>query len=740
MRRAFLQIWPIVLLLLLSFFFHAKLFFPPSLYSSADFGRGDLTHFNYPMKFFLSESFKNFQLPLWTPEIFTGFPAFAESQIGTFYLPNLILFFLLPTWLAFNLNYVLASFIAAAGTYYYCRFLQLGKVSSLIGSIAFSFSMFFVGQTIHFNVIQVSSLLPWLFLVLEKFLKEQKLIYLLGFSFILSQQVFAGFAQLTVYSLIGLVILLGFRLLVLNNRLLGARNLVFFLLACTLGFSLAAIQILPSMEFREFSTRGGVLSLSQIFEFPFATKDLIAFVNPYFFGDPSQATFQPYSPARGIFWENAGYIGLLPLFFALLTLFLRQKGQGLFIFPKTNLFIFWGLFAISILLALGKFSPFYIFYELPPFSYFRVPSRFLLLATLALSVLAAIGWENIQKKFFDKKKFSVFLGIIILFFIFIDLYRTSAPYNGPVALETWLATPSTAQFLQNDKDTFRIYSIGQFDNWYRIYENYSHGWRSETAPLLLSTRTILDPDTNIIWGIFQTSGYAGTSTRRMAYLSSLTEQGITQTNDKITIASSSGRLLAMQDVKYVVTTKMLTNPEFEKKFETENVPTNITYYIYQNKLVLPRIRLVGQAEIAKSVQDLGEKINNPTFDPKTTAILEKEVSIDVKDINGAQINIIKDGNQRLEFEVNSTEGGILVLADSFYPGWQASIDSVENEILAANINQRALVLTSGKHKIVFQYTPKSIQYGAIVSVISFILLFSLFLSQRKLTKIFRGAK
>src|SRR3989338_2691243 len=85
--------------------FFSRLFMPQlSIFITPEYGRSDITHFNLPIKFFLSESLKRGQLPLWSKNIDTGYPLFAESQIGALFLPNLVLFRFLPFMLAFNIG------------------------------------------------------------------------------------------------------------------------------------------------------------------------------------------------------------------------------------------------------------------------------------------------------------------------------------------------------------------------------------------------------------------------------------------------------------------------------------------------------------------------------------------------------------------------------------------------------------------------------------------------------------
>src|SRR3989338_8046867 len=138
------KLLPLTGLFLVSLIFFARLFFPTSrLFMIPDFGQSDVYHFNLPLKDILHKSLANNRWPLWTENLAAGFPVLAEGQIGTFYLPNLVLFKFLPLVPAYNLNLLLSFFTASSGMYFFCRKIRLGKISSLLSALFFTYSLFF---------------------------------------------------------------------------------------------------------------------------------------------------------------------------------------------------------------------------------------------------------------------------------------------------------------------------------------------------------------------------------------------------------------------------------------------------------------------------------------------------------------------------------------------------------------------------------------------------------------------
>src|SRR3990172_8206142 len=101
------RFWPILFIILVVAAYFWRLFFPePKLFYTVETLGSDLWSFYYPNKDFLSHSLKSGTLPFWSKDVGTGLPLFAGGQIGSLYLPNLVLYFLFPTCLSWNLNYI----------------------------------------------------------------------------------------------------------------------------------------------------------------------------------------------------------------------------------------------------------------------------------------------------------------------------------------------------------------------------------------------------------------------------------------------------------------------------------------------------------------------------------------------------------------------------------------------------------------------------------------------------------
>jgi uncharacterized membrane protein YfhO len=66
----------------------------------------------------------------------------------------------------------------------------------------------------------------------------------------------------------------------------------------------------------------------------------------------------------------------------------------------------------------------------------------------------------------------------------------------------------------------------------------------------------------------------------------------------------------------------------------------------------------------------------------------------------------------------SKNGGNLVLADSFDPGWKAVVDGKPVKIEMEEPFFRRVLVPAGEHLVVFTYSPDSLKLGAFISLLS----------------------
>jgi hypothetical protein len=79
--------------------------------------------------------------------------------------------------------------------------------------------------------------------------------------------------------------------------------------------------------------------------------------------------------------------------------------------------------------------------------------------------------------------------------------------------------------------------------------------------------------------------------------------------------------------------------------------------------------------------------------------------------------ITEDGSQTVSIRATARRSGYLILDDTAYPGWQASLDGHRVAWHPANEDFRAVAIPAGQHTVTFRYRPGSVLKGAIISVV-----------------------
>ena len=705
LKNIFKRYWPAILITIVIFAFHSRLFFPNiSIYVTPDYGRSDAISLSLANKFYYSQELKKNRIPIWNPNIGTGYPTLAEGQTAIFFIPNLILFRILPFVLAYNLTLLLSFLTAGWGIYLFCRSLGLSKLASTYAGIIFPLGGFFVFHVQHHNLIQTASLVPWLFWQLEEFLKSKKVKNLLFLSLILSAQFMAGFPQITFYSLIALSLYLGLKHLFETQKLLKVYVLVAS--AIILGTIIAAVQIIPSYEFLKNSSKNS--DPKQILEqFPYVAKNLLQFLDPFILGSPKNGSYPAWNPGKwGIFWESQGYVGVLPLALAA-AIIISVTIRNLKIKPK--IYVFTGLFLFTIMLSLGKESPTHVLYSIPPLSLFRVPSRFLLVSQFSLAILAAYFVSKIKNEL-------IVSGVIALSVL--DLYARTVSYNPVEIASDVLKQPQTSAFLKT-QNSANVIPIGDIPYWNDKFVRY--GWENN-LDYFSQARNFLGQNSNLIYGADSAFVYESILTKRYSTKNSILLSGESFKNNLISLSNDAKKVMSTDNISHIITTKELSDPDFKKIFETTAGGT--TYKIYENKKKTQKYSLTTNYSVASNISQIVANFSRDDFDPQKSAVLEGDINQNFQDIHEYQITALKAEPTYTKLQVNSSADGLLVANESYYPGWLAKIDGKNTQILPANINSRAIVVPVGGHIVEFSYRSKTLTYAVAISVFALLITLS----------------
>ncbi len=138
-----------------------------------------------------------------------------------------------------------------------------------------------------------------------------------------------------------------------------------------------------------------------------------------------------------------------------------------------------------------------------------------------------------------------------------------------------------------------------------------------------------------------------------------------------------------------------------------------------NAWFVSKIDVVNDART--ELKDVGE------IDLKTTAVVDKRfdkyISDDSFEVNPeANIRLTSYSPNELKYVSDNMSKGLAVFSEIYYPGWTATIDGKETEIIRANYILRAIEIPAGKHEIVMTFKPTSIKVTDTISVIALIII------------------
>jgi hypothetical protein len=153
--------------------------------------------------------------------------------------------------------------------------------------------------------------------------------------------------------------------------------------------------------------------------------------------------------------------------------------------------------------------------------------------------------------------------------------------------------------------------------------------------------------------------------------------------------------------------------------------------LYENVCARPRALLVKQGYEATGapLDDAIAVLGNTATGVSGSVVLEHGTSRKRDGIQPARASdlcyqadlagsaeIVGEKRNRVTISTSSQTDGILVLSDTYYPGWTADVDGQPVEILRANHTMRAVRVPAGNHMVSFEFAPKSFWIPLYISV------------------------
>jgi hypothetical protein len=173
-------------------------------------------------------------------------------------------------------------------------------------------------------------------------------------------------------------------------------------------------------------------------------------------------------------------------------------------------------------------------------------------------------------------------------------------------------------------------------------------------------------------------------------------------------------LLDLLNVKYV-----FTDQELGGRWELAYRGTG-NVRVYRNRNVLPRAFVVYHAQVVDSAAQSLERVTGDAFDFRASVVLEEMpenwTEPPREPTPSAVVRIVDYEPNRVSVEVETAADGLLVLTDTYMPGWQALLDGRATRVCVADHAFRAVVVPAGAHQVEFVYRPPAFEVGLGISL------------------------
>ena len=204
----------------------------------------------------------------------------------------------------------------------------------------------------------------------------------------------------------------------------------------------------------------------------------------------------------------------------------------------------------------------------------------------------------------------------------------------------------------------------------------------------------------------------------------------------------SDRLFFFGDLRitYNKTLKSSASGSEDKKSEDvahfETVPYEDVFshhaIVYRNNRALERGFVLYDIKKIKDINEAITVMKKEPFIYRRTALIEGDLPENMRwgKVGQSKISFIDYRPNYINIHVETTENGVFILSDVYYPGWKAYINKKEVKIYAAFGALRAVLIPEGKHQLEFKYRPWTFYSGAFLTFLSFVFLLFLCLKPK----------
>ena len=141
-------------------------------------------------------------------------------------------------------------------------------------------------------------------------------------------------------------------------------------------------------------------------------------------------------------------------------------------------------------------------------------------------------------------------------------------------------------------------------------------------------------------------------------------------------------------------------------------------YVYGNAWLVDKLSYVSNANEEMDAVGKIDLRHEAVADAKFKEQLGEAVVQDT----ASTVQITGYEPNRLNYEVNSGKGGVLVFSEIYYPGWTATVDGEPVELGRVNYILRAMNIKPGKHQVELAFFPKTVKTTETIAYVAYVLL------------------
>lgn len=736
-----------LLMLAVSLIFFARVLVPPVGQVLAGH---DMVGYYYVYWEHVRDTLLSGHLPLWEPDTFGGFPFLAQPQQNTFYPPNWINL-IVPVRVGVSLYMVAHVWLAAFGMFLFARRMGGRWLPSVLAGLSFAFGGLLAGRLWagHQPVYAVFIWTPLMLAALDWAIERRSIASAIIAGTPMGLAILAGHIPSFLY--VGMIWGAFAVYLFITRR--RERWLVVrtTMIALVVGFALAAVQLVPFLQFSATSGRIAEADYEFATDYSFPPAHLITLLVPEFFGEPLEVGYWSVP----VFEELTYYAGLL----AVLGLILSWRR------PTRLTWFYLLLVVFGLWLAFGRYGVLYelAYRFLPPFRIVRAPGRaaFLyLFAATALMAHALSVWRAapLQER---HQKLRIYWPVAVGFLglaLFAALAATGAVFMAVHPTDTsgrlwhqiggyslallvagiggaliWAYLMSSDPVTENGPTSridrrslvvgVALIVLVLADVWWFSFKMVRLA-SSGPDPVWTDGRAIVgEPHGRVLpWGVplFSQNGAMVVDWPSVFGYDSLEPAA------HIALASS---VPDPRSTAYDIlgATYVLAGVPLDDLTSGERPLTLVgqqgSAWVYRRAITLPIARLVYAAEVIPDGAAAIVRIHEPGFDPAAVAILDKDVSCTAgtppEDTGVAEIVVHEP--TRWEIRTRSAAPALLVLAENAYPGWEVTIDGQPAGSLTAYTSLRAVCVPAGDHVVMWSFVPRLYVWGGVATALGLIL-------------------